>query len=210
LPRVPSDEVIDRIVLQARGDTGTSPLIRMRNIAIVETLRGSGIRVAELVGLRRGDLDRSRRSAIVTGKGEKQRLVLFTDSAWIAIEEYVAARGDTSFGRGLAHVPLFSRHDRATPRVSPLSTNAIRAIVWGLAQDAGLMDAALTPHRFRAWFATHLVAATGDLAAVQDLLGHESADTTRVYTRVAATRLREIHARAFASNDSKLQSANVG
>ena len=57
----------------------------------------------------------------------------------------------------------------------------------------------LTPHRFRAWFATHLVAETGDLAAVQDLLGHESADTTRVYTKVAAQRLADVHRRAFST-----------
>jgi integrase/recombinase XerD len=55
----------------------------------------------------------------------------------------------------------------------------------------------ITPHGFRAWFAIHMVAGLGDQAAVQDLLGHESADTTRVYTKVAARRLAEVHGRAF-------------
>ena len=63
-------------------------------------------------------------------------------------------------------------------------------------------DLGITPHRFRAWFATHLVAETGDLAAVQDLLGHESADTTRVYTKVAAQRLADVHRRAFGRRDA--------
>ena len=79
----------------------------------------------------------------------------------------------------------------------PLTTQSIRDVVWGLARRAGAEELGLTPHRFRAWFATHLVAETGDLAAVQDLLGHESADTTRVYTKVAAQRLADVHRRAF-------------
>ena len=74
----------------------------------------------------------------------------------------------------------------------------MREIVWELARRAQLEELWTTPHRFRAWFATRMVAETGDLAATQDLLGHESADTTRVYTKVAAQRLAEAHRRAFA------------
>jgi site-specific recombinase XerD len=81
--------------------------------------------------------------------------------------------------------------------VPALTTKSVREVVWRLAQAARLEDLGITPHRFRAWFATHLVAETGDLAAVQDLLGHESADTTRVYTKVAAQRLADVHRRAF-------------
>jgi integrase/recombinase XerC len=79
----------------------------------------------------------------------------------------------------------------------PLTTKSVREIVWELAQAAELEELGITPHRFRAWFATHLVAETGDLASVQDLLGHESADTTRVYTKVASQRLVDVHRRAF-------------
>src|SRR5207245_3460477 len=101
-------------------------------------------------------------------------------------------------GRGSGALPVFARHDRAARgRLSALSTDAVRDVIWRLAVAAGSRDAGLTPHRFRAWFATHLVAETGDLAAVQDLLGHESADTTRVYTRVAAQRPADVHRRAF-------------
>jgi site-specific recombinase XerD len=203
LPRVPADEVVERLVAAARGappaETRDGERIRLRNIAIVETLRGSGLRVSELVSLRRGDLDREQRRAVVTGKGGRQRLVFFTDPAWRAITTYLEARADGASGRGVAGLPVFARHDsRARGRPLPLNTQSVRDVVWSLARRAGADELGLTPHRFRAWFATHMVAQTGDLAATQDLLGHESADTTRVYTKVAAQRLAEAHRRAFA------------
>jgi site-specific recombinase XerD len=204
IPRVPPDEVVERLVAAARAvppaDTAAGERRRLRDLAIVETLRGSGLRVSELVSLRRGDLDREQRRALVTGKGGKQRLVLFTDPAWRAIGSYLEARGDGAAGRGAASLPLFARHDsRARNRPLPLTTQSVRDVVWALARRAGADEIGLTPHRFRAWFATHMVAETGDLAATQDLLGHESADTTRVYTKVAAQRLAEAHRRAFSA-----------
>ena len=111
-----------------------------------------------------------------------------------------AAVGDPSASAATARGAASARCrcSRATtgPRgagVAALSTDAVRDVVWRLAVVAGL-----TPHRFRAWFATHLVAETGDLAAVPDLLGRGSADTTRVYTRVAAQRQADVRRRAFA------------
>ena len=202
LPRVPTDDLVERILAAARAvppaDSRAAELIRLRNVALVETLRGSGLRVSELVALRRGDLDREQRRAVVTGKGAKQRLVFFTDPSWRAIWTYVDARGDGAASRALANLPVFARHDRAAGRrPAPLTTQSVRDAIWQLARQADAGDVGITPHRFRAWFATHLVAETGDLAAVQDLLGHESADTTRVYTKVAAQRLADVHRRAF-------------
>ncbi|HEV8633858.1 MAG TPA: tyrosine-type recombinase/integrase [Chloroflexota bacterium] len=204
LPKVPTDELMERIVAAAHAlppaDTPVGERRRLRNVAVVETLRGSGVRVSELVSLRRGDLDRENRRAVVTGKGDKQRLVFFTDAAWRAIWAYLEARGDGGTGRGLAALPVFARHDQAARgRPLPLTTQSVRDVVWDLARRAGASEMGITPHRFRAWFATRMVAETGDLAATQDLLGHESADTTRVYTKVAAQRLAEAHRRAFAS-----------
>ena len=201
LPRVPPDDVMERVLAAAYGvppaRSRAAESIRLRDIALAETLRGSGLRVSEAVSLRRGDLERDEQRAVVTGKGGKQRLVFFTDEAWRAIWTYLDARGDDS-GRGSGALPVFARHDRAARGpLSALSTDGVRDVIWRLAVSAGLADAGLTPHRFRAWFATHLVAETGDLAAVQDLLGHESADTTRVYTKVAAQRLADVHRRAF-------------
>jgi site-specific recombinase XerD len=203
LPKVPTDDLVERVVAAARAVPPAASrggeLIRLRNVALVETLRGSGVRVSEAVSLRRGDLDVEHRRAIVTGKGSKERLIFFTDLAWRATRDYLELRADQATGRALGALPVFSRHDRAAgPKARPLTTQSVRDVVWELARAAGADELGITPHRFRAWFATHLVAETGDLAAVQDLLGHESADTTRVYTKVAAQRLAEVHRRAFA------------
>ena len=186
----------------------TSELIRLRNIAMLETLRCSGMRVSELVSLKRGDLVREGQHAVVTGKGDKQRYVYFDDSAWAAIQTYLRARGDggRTAGRSLGALPLFARHDKGAGRnVLGLTTNAVRhvlEVMIGLANAAAddtlEQDHAITPHSFRHWFATRVLATTGDLAATQDLLGHASPATTRVYARVSAERLRAAHASVFA------------
>lgn len=202
LPRVPDDAVVEAILTAARqrtaGDSEQHQQIRLRDIAIIETLRGSGIRVSELVGLRRGDLIASQQAARVTGKGNKSRIVFLTPGAWRSLTAYFTAR-QVHNSRSIALQPVFTRHDRgALGQLLPLSTKSVREIVRQLGRFAQQEDAGVTPHRFRAWFATHMVEETGDLAATQDLLGHESADTTRVYTRVASQRLRERHRQAFA------------
>src|SRR5207253_17579 len=201
LPRVPADDVVDRVLAAARAyrpknlGPRRAELACLRNVALVETLRGAGLRVSEACGLRRGDL-RPDRSAIVLGKGAKQRLVLFDDGAAAAIASYHAARAD----RGpLGALPVFARHDvKVGPATChPMDPDGVRSVVHALARTAGLADAKLTPHRFRAWFATHVGGATGDLAATQELLGHVDPATTRVYLQVADQRLRDVHRRAF-------------
>jgi site-specific recombinase XerD len=202
LPRVPEDAVVEAILAAARrreaGPDERSACARLRDIAMVESLRGSGMRVSELVGLRRGDLQHEQHAARVTGKGSKMRQVFFTPAAWHSLEAYFQARRNLAGTQSIALQPVFSRHDRgAGQRLLPLSTKSVREVVRALGAAAAQEDAAVTPHRFRAWFATHMVEVTGDLAATQDLLGHESADTTRVYTRVASQRLRDLHRAAF-------------
>jgi site-specific recombinase XerD len=195
LPRVPPDATVERLVAAARahdGQTKHGALPRLRNVALVETLLGSGLRVGELVALRRSDLAAGDRSAVVTGKGGKQRLVYFSPAAAEAIGAYLAARRDEP-----PAAPLFCRHDHAAEGRRPLTRGAVRWLLASLGRSAGLGDPRVTPHRLRAWFATHVLEQTGDLAATQDLLGHASPHTTRLYARLADPRLRELHARAF-------------
>ena len=216
LNKVPPDAAVERILAAARAVApGTGPadeLIRLRNIAVLETLRCSGMRVSEVVGLKRGDLVREGRHAVVTGKGNKQRYVYFDDSAWTAIQTYLRARGDggRAAGRSLGALPLFARHDRgAGNKVLSMTTNVVRHVLADMIAKANALtdeddsveqDHRITPHSFRHWFATRVLASTGDLAATQDLLGHSSPATTRVYARVSADRLRAAHARVFGAD----------
>lgn len=206
LPHVPAEEAVQALLQAAyavplpdepntpRGRRAT--LRRLRNIGLLEVLRSSGARVGEVVSLRRGDLDHKRRAAVVTGKGQKQRLIYFDDKAWGALNHYLKVRQDGASGRSLTVLPLFARHDRRSgSKVLPISTNTVRSVINELCQAAGL-DETITPHLLRHRFATGVLAATHDLAATQDLLGHASPTTTRIYTRLTDEDMAEAHREA--------------
>jgi site-specific recombinase XerD len=206
LPRLPAEDAVQALVNAAYAvpppDDPNTPggrratLRRLRNIALLETLRSTGARVGEVVGLRRGDLNYEWQAAVVTGKGWKQRLVYFDERAWGALSHYLQARQDGASGRSLASLPLFARHDRgAGSRLLSISTNTVRKAINELCQTAGL-DEAITPHLFRHRFATRVLSATHDLAATQDLLGHASPTTTRIYAKLTDEDTAEAHRQA--------------
>jgi site-specific recombinase XerD len=202
LPKLPPEEIV-KALLDAAHQIKPMPkkprldLARLRNIAMLEALRSSGMRVGELVGLKRDDLDQRNHAARVTGKGDKQRIVYFDDPAWNAIQEYLKERNDGARGRALYQLPLFARHDRrASDKVLPLTTDSVRLVFNAIAREANI-DIVLTPHSLRHAFATKVLEATGDLAVVQDMLGHSSPATTRIYAKVSSKKMRDAHRIAF-------------
>jgi integrase/recombinase XerC len=220
VPRVPAESAVQRLLEAVRSvppfhgdgpDDRRRELIRLRDIAMVELLRYSGLRVGELVGLRRGDLDYEEATVLVRGKGNRERVVPIGRVALQAIRTYLAARGDGGFvvsaqpngdGVALHTLPLFARHDRgAGDRVLPLSTNSVQNAFRKHVAAAGLHrrdeEKKITPHSMRHYFGTKMLDETGDLALVQDLLGHASPQTTRVYTEVAMTKKKRAHRKVF-------------
>ncbi|HEX2910889.1 MAG TPA: tyrosine-type recombinase/integrase [Chloroflexia bacterium] len=202
-------------------DKARQQLIWLRDIAILETLRCTGARVSEVTSLTRGDLDNTNRRALTVGKGNKERWLYFNTASWEAIEKYLAerARMMSIFAAGnqtnpeqvvsskprrgagranFAAQPLFARHDRGAglSTVQPLTPRTIQKMVLELAEKASL-DSNITPHKFRHWVATRLLAATGDLAATQDLLGHASPTTTRIYAQVNEQTRQNLHRQVF-------------
>jgi site-specific recombinase XerD len=202
LPKLPPDDAVNALLAAARRvkpqpKKPRLELARLRNVAMLEALRSSGMRVGELVGLKRDDLDHRAHTARVTGKGDKQRVVYFDDAAWNAIQAYLKERNDGARGRALYQLPVFARHDRrASSRILPLTTDTVRMVFNTLARDAGI-EIAMTPHSLRHAFATKLLEATSDLAVVQDMLGHSSPVTTRIYAKVSSKRMRDAHRAAF-------------
>ncbi len=202
LPKLPPEEAVTALLDAARRvkpepKKPRLELGRLRNIAMLEALRASGMRVGELVGLKRDDLDYRLHSARVTGKGDKQRIVYFDDAAWNAIQAYLKARNDGARGRALYQLPLFARHDRrVSNQTLPLTTDTVRLVFNALARAANI-EIAMTPHSLRHAFATKVLEATGDLAVVQDMLGHSSPVTTRIYAKVSSKRMRDAHRTAF-------------
>ncbi len=164
-------------------------LVVLRDKAIVLTLYATGMRRAELAALNRADLQDGRaREALITGKGEKERVVFFDEPSLAAIRAYLQARSDT-------HRPLFIRHDDGRGKPGPrgerwrLSPQSIWNVVTTYAALAGV---AVTPHHLRHLKARTLLNNGAQLAEVQDILGHASPETTkRIYAPYTRQHLRE-------------------
>jgi integrase/recombinase XerC len=175
-------------VLDAAAEACDSP-IGLRDLAILETLYATGIRVGELVGLDIDDIDMTRRTLRVLGKGGRERTVPFGLPAERALTAWLgeghaalwqAAGGPAAF--------LGARGGRIDPRT-------VRAVVH---RTAGAVEgvADIGPHGWRHTSATHVLEGGADLRAVQEILGHASLATTQIYTHVSVERLRKTYEQA--------------
>ncbi|NNM71509.1 tyrosine recombinase XerC [Enterovirga aerilata] len=184
----------------AMADAGTrageprEPWILVRDAAVIALLYGSGLRIAEALGIAREDAPVGQVDSVtVTGKGGKMRTVPVIAPVRKAIEEYLALCPYRLPAKG----PLF-----VGQKGGPLSPRVIQYAVEGMRGALGL-DARATPHALRHSFATHLLSRGGELRAIQELLGHASLSTTQIYTQVDAARLMaaydSAHPRARAS-----------
>jgi integrase/recombinase XerC len=167
------------------SDTGDD--LRLRDLAMVELLYSSGIRVSELTGLDVGDVDFERNTIRVTGKGNRERVAPFGIPALRAIENWIEKRSDfaTPSERALF---IGRRGKRIDPRT-------VREVVYK-ATEAIDPSRRLGPHALRHSAATHLIEGGADLRAVQELLGHASLATTQIYTHVSEERLKEVYEQA--------------
>lgn len=176
----------DAFALIAETDTlDHAPWIAARDAAILTLLYGCGLRIAECLNLNRGvaPLPPTMR---ITGKGNKERLVPVIAVARKAVEEYLAL---APFGLG-PDDPLF-----VGTRGARLSPRQVSGLVAHLRRRLQLPDS-VTPHALRHSFATHLLAAGGDLRAIQELLGHASLSTTQIYTEVNSQHLLDVYDKA--------------
>ena len=157
----------------------------LRDIAVLETIYSCGLRVSELCGLRVDDIDFSELIIRVRGKGKKERLVPVGEPALWAIQTY----WNSLMQPPLGVQPVF-RAD--TTKAAPLSPLQLARRLKNYLVVAGL-DPALTPHKLRHSYATHLLDAGADLRSVQELLGHAHLITTQVYTHVTTERLKKAY-----------------
>lgn len=209
--KLPTQEIVQALMTEAgrplelAEDTPDTTrrrleLGRLRDIAIIQALLSSGMRVGELVRLERGHLLHNVKGAAVKyAKGKKEREVLFSESAWEAIQTYLRTRQDGAHQRLLASLPVFARHDRqASDRVLPMTTRSVQNIFFNLATRAGILERFhLTPHTLRHFFATEFLSETGDLALTQYALGHSSPTTTRIYAQTKREDYRRAHRSIF-------------
>jgi integrase/recombinase XerC len=172
LPKDESKELLDRE--PERSIAGA------RDHALLEVLYATGIRVSECCGLDIEDVDASRGTVRVLGKGDKERVVPVGEVALDAVRAYLAARGSWSG-------PLFANH-----RGGRLTSRSVRRIVARRARLAGTARR-VTPHTLRHTFATHMLGEGADLRLIQELLGHSRLSTTQRYTHVTPEQLMKVY-----------------
>jgi integrase/recombinase XerC len=187
LPRVLTRSQIDAILAGLTDRAIGGDALATRDLAIVELLYASALRVSEIVGLDLGDIDLGRLTVRVTGKGSKERVVPFGAPAKRAIVDYENHRHEI-VSEPTQAVFLGARGKR-------VNTRTVYELIAGLLGEIPGSGPA-GPHTLRHTAATHLLDGGADLRSVQEMLGHASLGTTQLYTHVSAERLKESYRNA--------------
>lgn len=179
LPDILSVEDIDSMIAALDPGKDETP----RNHAIIETLYGSGLRVSELVELRMSRVNLDEGYVIITGKGNKQRLVPLSPESIRLIREYLPIRERLKIKPDSSDILFLNRRGGMMTRVM------VFYVIRDSAAAAGIIKK-VSPHTLRHSFATHLLEGGANLRAIQEMLGHESISTTEIYIHLDRSRLR--------------------
>lgn len=180
---------IDLLFQTAEVRAWEGRFVDVRNLAILELFYSTGMRLSELQGLSRSDVDLVSQQAKVRGKGRKERIVPIGDAATLALRNYEAKREELirSIGARADRMAVFlARTGRR------IGVRAVQKAVTAFLRDVD-EEAGLSVHSLRHTFATHLLDAGADLRAVQELLGHASISTTQIYTHTSVERLKKVY-----------------
>lgn len=183
LPTVVPRETMDELFETLATGVATGNPDRIFDQLVIELLYATGMRVSELVGVKIGDIDFGRNLILVTGKGDKQRMVPFGQPAGEAIERWIR------FGRPVYVHEITDDSLLIGPSGKRVNVRVIYGIVAKLLGETPI--GAVGPHALRHTYATHLLDGGADLRAVQELLGHSSLATTQIYTHVSVERLKQ-------------------
>lgn len=173
-----------------------------RDRAIIAVLFSTGLRISELLALKRNQINLATGEFSVRGKGGKVRPVFLSEAALDALGEYIDQRADTNPFIFITH----HKNSRLDSAKAPISSRTVQRSIRDIAARAGITKP-ISPHKIRHSFATDLLRNGADLRSVQALLGHSSITTTQVYTHVTDKSLKDIHQRFHSpKNNSKLKS----
>ena len=183
---------IDLLFQMAEARAMEGNFTDVRNLAILELFYSTGMRLSELQGLSRGDLDLVTQQVKVRGKGRKERIVPIGDHAVLALRNYESKRDELLRGVGPKGERSAYFLARTGKRIGPrMVQKVVSAFLAEIDEDAGL-----SVHSLRHTFATHLLDNGADLRAVQELLGHASISTTQIYTHTSVERLKQVYQKA--------------
>ncbi|NVJ69619.1 MAG: site-specific tyrosine recombinase XerD [Alphaproteobacteria bacterium] len=185
LPKVLSEADVDRLLDTAELQANGGGVAEKRLHALVETLYATGLRVSELVTLPKRAVGPDTAMIMVRGKGGRERMVPLGDKARHALLDHMAAVAVSPFKDSPYLFPSRGKEGYLTRR-------RVGQLMKDLAVAAGVMPSAVSPHKLRHAFATHLLAHGADLRAVQQMLGHADISTTQIYTHVLEERLKSL------------------
>ncbi|EKE25149.1 MAG: hypothetical protein ACD_5C00271G0002 [uncultured bacterium] len=184
-------EEVERLLNSAEAED----LKTLRDRAILELLFSAGLRVSELIGINRDQINLERQEFSVRGKGDKIRIVFISDAAKKSIESYLNKRLDIDPALFIRFSNKKTSENNETKR---LTSRSIQRIVKKYAAKAGIVKD-VHPHTLRHSFATDLLSNGADIRSVQTMLGHSSITTTQIYTHITNQQLKDIH-KKFHSN----------
>jgi site-specific recombinase XerD len=198
LPKVLNPDEITLLMdtVEERIGQARNPGLALRDRAIFEIFYATGIRLSELVGMTVDDVDFDRQTLRVMGKGGKERVVFFNETAAAALEEYLFSTPRKTPGG-----PIFLNRYGAR-----ISQRGVEKMFKQVLRESGLEKHA-SPHTLRHSFATHLLEGGSDLVTIKELLGHESLQTTQVYTNITRTRMKAVYQRSHPRDRRKQNGA---
>lgn len=181
LPKFLRDSELDKIFEICKFDTP----INQRDSLIIELLYATGVRVSELVNIKINDIDFSERVIKVLGKGSKERIVIYNNHTKKALDIYLNDGYHIFNKKNSGYLILNKDGDN-------LSERYVRNIINKLVKKAGL-DIKISPHTLRHTFATDMLEEGSDLMTVKELLGHESLNTTSIYTHITNDQIKKVY-----------------
>ena len=181
LPKTCDAEQIGRLLQERESDD----TLLIRDLAMFELIYSSGLRLAELVGIDLNHIDPGQQQLVVTGKGNKNRYLPIGSKAVKAVRRWLLLRADFCRDAGEQALFISKQGNRISPRNVQSRLN--------LLVKKRSIDQQLSPHALRHSFATHMLESSGDLRAVQELLGHANIKTTQIYTHLDFQHLAKVY-----------------
>ena len=191
LPDFLHEEEVDTLI---EADAKREDFLAKRDHAIIISLYTSGLRVSELTNLKLQDINLRHRTMRILGKGKKERIVPFSNTALEAINDYLNNCRNLILQKNHIDIPtnaLFLNNSG-----EQLTTRGVQYILKKIEDKTGV-NLDLHPHKMRHTFATHLLEKGADLRTIQEILGHTSLETTQVYTHVTTAKMMETYKNAF-------------
>ncbi len=180
LPSIYSESEFEKALAAIRADESLTDYEKVLTVCIIDLLYGCGLRVSELCSIKKGDVRVAKREILITGKGNKQRIVPIGAKTLKSLEEYL-----TLSSASVAELLVDEKNTPIYPRMVQRLTFKYMSMV----SEAGRKS----PHVFRHSAATHMLDNGADLNATKEFLGHESLSTTQIYTHVSVERLKSVY-----------------